>query len=322
MGISSLDVKPISGGAKQMLDTLSTAETRFWENLKCVSSCGQVLDVREAAISLALIQSFQTSLAKNCAGDARVAVGLLGMSAKSLCIGLNYLSLSLDASAAITLHRELIDFIDQKFPEVSTEDLNWPSASGHIGMATVDTDEDTAMDLRAYWKSVRDRYQSNHCLENPVSTSQVDLLPANWTVVNISITADKSTMLLARQRPQSEPLLFCVPLERHGRGDESADEQFLFDDAMHQLDGILQESDQSAKDAKNVPSEDRDAKAAWWARRVALDRRLRDLLDNIEFCWLGAFKVRWFLVLYYALTKALHVDDTSGPYQFTARRSE
>ena len=105
-------------------------------------------------------------------------------------------------------------------------------------------------------------------------------------------------MLFARQRPQNEPLFFCVPLERHGRGDESADEQFLFDDAMHQLDGILQESDQSAKDAKGAPSEYRDAKAAWWARRVALDRRLRGLFDDIEFCWLGAFRVRWFLVLY------------------------
>jgi separase len=78
MGLSSLDVKPLSVGAKQMLETLSAAETMFWEHLKCISNSGQVLDVREAAISLALIQSFQTSLAKDCASDARVAVGLLG----------------------------------------------------------------------------------------------------------------------------------------------------------------------------------------------------------------------------------------------------
>ena len=80
MGLSSHDVRPMSVGVKQMLDTLSTAETMFWENLECVSNCGQVPDAREAAISLALIQSFQTSLSKGCDNGARVAVGLLGTS--------------------------------------------------------------------------------------------------------------------------------------------------------------------------------------------------------------------------------------------------
>ena len=147
-------------------------------------------------------------------------------------------------------------------------------------------------------------------LSRHATTSILDAI-SSVRSFHVSIKADKSAMLFARQRPQSEPLRFCVPRERHDRGDESADEQLLFDDAMHQLDGILQESDQSAKGAKEAPSEYRDAKAAWWARRVALDRRL-----------LGAFKVRWFLVLYYALKKALSVDDTSGPYQFASRHFE
>lgn len=63
-----------------MLETLATAETMFWQNLECVSNCGQVPDVREAAISLTLIQSFQASLGRDPDTDARVAVGLLGMS--------------------------------------------------------------------------------------------------------------------------------------------------------------------------------------------------------------------------------------------------
>jgi separase len=155
----------------------------------------------------------------------------------------------------------------------------------------MDDGYDTNMDLKAYWKAVRDRYHSNQALDTFLSASHIDKLPANWTVVNISITEDKSTMFFSRQRPDREPLLFCVPLERHGRKDESAEEQFLFEDAMRQLEDILQESDQSAKDAKEVPSDNRDAKSAWWAKRVALDKRMRDLLDNIEFCWLGAFKV-------------------------------
>ena len=63
-----------------MLETLSTAEKMFWANLEFVSNCGQVSQVREAAVSLALIRSFQTSLGNSCASGARVAAGLLGMS--------------------------------------------------------------------------------------------------------------------------------------------------------------------------------------------------------------------------------------------------
>lgn len=174
------------------------------------------------------------------------------------------------------------------------DDLVWPSTSGHARKDLVDTDDDfdTTMNLKAYWKSVRNRHHQNEGFGKSASTSQVDLLPENWTVVNISITEDKRTMFFSRQRPNSKPMLFCVPIERHGRKEESVEEQFLFDDAMRQLGDILRESDQTHKDAKEVPSEDRDATAAWWARRVTLDKRMRDFLDNIEFCWLGAFKVR------------------------------
>ena len=34
------------------------------------------------------------------------------------------------------------------------------------------------------------------------------------------------------------------------------------------------------------------AKIAWWDSRKQLDQRMKDLVENIEFCWLGAFKVR------------------------------
>ena len=40
-----------------------------------------------------------------------------------------------------------------------------------------------------------------------------------------------------------------------------------------------------------IKSDDRDAKAAWWAERKQLDLRMKGLVENIEFCWLGAFKV-------------------------------
>lgn len=91
MGLSSQDGTHLSNGARQMLETLSTAEKMFWANLEFVSNRGQVSQVREAAVSLALIRSFQTSLGNSYANGARVAAGLLGMS-KMILVRLSQLT--------------------------------------------------------------------------------------------------------------------------------------------------------------------------------------------------------------------------------------
>jgi separase len=242
----------------------------------------------------------------------------------------------LDASAAITLRRELVDAIEQKFPELDADDMVWPAAPGRSPMPpptlqstrTVDSDdvderEHSSLDLKKYWQSVRDRYYSAYDLDQSVSTSQVDLLPVNWTVVSVSITEDKGTMFFSRQRPNKEPLIFCVPLERHGRKEEDTEEQFTYDDVMLQFKEILEESNVSARYAKDVPSGDRDAKAAWWANRVSLDKRMRELLENIEFCWLGAFKVFTTSVLgVYISNGAPCIDDPQRTGQDASGDSE
>ena len=63
-------------------------------------------------------------------------------------------------------------------------------------------------------------------------------------------------------------------------------------DAVGELREIIRQSDQGTREAANVNKDDRKERAAWWANRSALDKRLKELLENIEFCWLGAFKVR------------------------------
>lgn len=100
-------------------------------------------------------------------------------------------------------------------------------------------------------------------------------------------------MFVSRQRPKAEPLVFCVPLERHNRheDDDDDDERFTYHDAVTELGNIIRESNEGTTRAQLVKGMDREAKAEWWATRAALDKRMQLLLDNIEFCWLGAFKV-------------------------------
>ena len=79
-------------------------------------------------------------------------------------------------------------------------------------------------------------------------------------------------------------------IEADDEDDES--EHFTYEDATKELKDILQASDEGTRQAINVRSDDKEAKAAWWSERKKLDLRMKELLDNIEFCWLGAFKVR------------------------------
>jgi separase len=295
MGLSCDDGKEPSVGAKQMLEVLAETERWFWDSLRCVIGNGQALHARDAAVSLALLKAFQASLGRQKSNDASVAVKLLGKSNsyyQDFCVN----GMSLDDSVAITLRREFVEAIDQKFPASLTDGLAWLTITDEDSRKDSkasdedeDKDEDSKLYLKNYWHSVRSRYCSNTVLDNSI-TPQVDTLPGNWMVISISITDDKSTMFLSRQRPHHNSLLFCVPLDRHGRREEDSEERLLFDDVMRQFKNILHENDISGKNAKEIPADAREAKMAWWARRVALDNQLRDLLDNIEFCWLGAFK--------------------------------
>ena len=97
-------------------------------------------------------------------------------------------------------------------------------------------------------------------------------------------------MFVARQRPKQNALVFCVPLKESRREDES-EEHLTVQDALNELKEIVRLNDETTKQAVHVKTQDREARASWWAQRTELDKRLQELLENIEFCWLGAFKV-------------------------------
>ena len=202
----------------------------------------------------------------------------------------------------------MLETIRNKFPNLETfDDMQWPliNQNGAIlprpknqtfaqfdHLLGSDEDLESATEdksLKAYWESVRARYQSQILDAAHLSKAAADQLPENWTVVNISITEDKSTMFVTRQRAATEPLIFCLPLK--GRRESDEDEHLTFEDAMTELRTIVELSDEGTRQASNVKGDDMQARAAWWAERSALDKRMQELLENIEFCWLGAFKV-------------------------------
>ncbi|KAL6306065.1 peptidase family C50-domain-containing protein [Sparassis latifolia] len=292
MGMSTHRAITLTPATQDILGTLTTAEKMFWSDLVSISRRGNVPHVRSAAISLALIRTLQTSLGKGGTDAAVLAARLI------------------DASTSITLHREMLEAVQHKFRDpLSFDDLRWPVVTpngsplpppvqvrvrrhrGSLSFDDSDEESDGSTDessLQDYWKEVQKKYQSAIFDAPSMSAPRVRLLPANWTVVNITVTEDKSTMFVTRQKASQSPLIFCLPLK--GRRENQDDEHLAFDDAIGELKEIIRLSDEGTKGAANIKKDDKSARAAWWADRTALDKRLQELLDNIEFCWLGAFK--------------------------------
>jgi hypothetical protein len=163
------------------------------------------------------------------------------------------------------------------------------------------SDLESTSPLKAYWDSVRARYRSYSFNPATLSSPQTKKLPSNWTVVHINVTEDKNTLFVSRQEggPDGDGLVFSVPLRsRRDSGNGDDEDDFLsFDAAIVELREIVRLSDQGTKAAIHVKPDDDEARVAWWKQRAELDSRLKTLLENIEFCWFGAFKVSFFLLL-------------------------
>ncbi|KAI0674723.1 peptidase family C50-domain-containing protein [Trametes maxima] len=290
MGMSG-DVAP-SSASQDMLETLATAEKLFWEHMSYIARRGHVSSVREAAVCLALIKTFRTSLGR---GDVQTPV-----LAAQLLVS--------DASTVTTLRREMLDVIRHKFLNMNAmDDLQWPlitpngsplppqpkrkQVTRFTHSILSDSEDDEPMDdvdLKSYWESIAKRYEVQCFDVAKMAINQADQLPPHWTVVNVSITEDRHTMFVTRQRAGRKPLIFCLPLK--GRREGQEDEALTYDDALGELREIIRLSDEGTRQAADVKKDDKGARVAWWKTRSELDTRLRDLLADIEFCWLGAFK--------------------------------
>ena len=203
----------------------------------------------------------------------------------------------------------MLDVIRHKFLNLnSVDDHHWPlitpngsplpplpkiQANQFNNSSLLSSDDEELMDdvdLKSYWEAVARRYETQCFDSQRMSASQADSLPPNWTVVNVSITEDQHTMFVTRQRAGRKPLIFCLPLK--GRREGQEDDHLSYEDAIKELREIIQLSEDRSRQGAEINKTDRAARMAWWKDRTELDARLHDLLADIEFCWLGAFKVR------------------------------
>ncbi|KAJ9094312.1 hypothetical protein QFC19_007997 [Naganishia cerealis] len=255
-----------------MVSVLTDAETQT----------GNVEDVREAVMSLALLKIYQSSLGQNLSHLTFETVQLL------------------DSSCALTLNREMLEVIDAKRFGKANE-MIWPSISvQHNGSACMNDRQKSPSDSVVFsnsWESVEDQDKQQTFLQAQwdrftksdvnACKSLTEQLPDGWCVVTINLTDDQNTLFISRQQAAREPIVFAVALNRQSKKEEDED-GFTFETAIGELRDIIQSSDDTARNAKHIDS--REGRLEWWNTRKALDKRLESLLKEIEFSWLGAFK--------------------------------
>ncbi|KAF8986511.1 peptidase family C50-domain-containing protein [Cyathus striatus] len=293
VGMRSNGAPVVSVSARNVLDLLETVRRIYWENLSLTTNRGYVWDMRESAIVLSLVSTLEVSLGNSePEGGAMVVASLL------------------DAASGITLRRDMVETIQQKFP-VFSDDLKWPvlrsdgtptpkplcsqtSKAASLNFSDDEVDEDSEECLvQEYWNSILQRHQGQRFDSVTLSSQTARDFPTNWTVIHISVTEDRNTLFLSRQEggTKSKPLVFRVPLQgRRDNGGEEEEERLTFQDAIEELKTIINLSNDGTKAAAHVKSGDEAARINWWKQRAALDTRMKELLENIEFCWLGAFK--------------------------------
>ncbi|GAA5908652.1 hypothetical protein JCM5296_006001 [Sporobolomyces johnsonii] len=189
----------------------------------------------------------------------------------------------LDLGVAVTLRREMLDAIDHKLTDSARhDDLSWPS----VDPPSLNDDDGSNRQLL---QTLRDRYR----LETPepilTDASMSSLLPPSWSTISLHLSSERDCLVLVRHRRDAEPLVFKLPLDRLARREgEEEEEAFTYDVAAGELKEIIELSNAGTQNAKHVDG--KEARAAWWQERKALDRRLQELLQTVEGAWLGAFK--------------------------------
>ncbi|KAG0646754.1 Separase [Hyphodiscus hymeniophilus] len=114
----------------------------------------------------------------------------------------------------------------------------------------------------------------------------IDIIPKTWTAISIALSDSRNELSITKLEAGYSPFVLRLPLGRNNSID--ADEEvFGFEQGLSEMLEIIQLADDSARGSGELKG--REAKNAWWAKRTALDSRLRDLLENIEKVWLGGF---------------------------------
>ena len=95
----------------------------------------------------------------------------------------------------------------------------------------------------------------------------VDILPENWNVLSLSLSADQTEFVVSRLQKDRSPFLLRLPLHR-GNSEDDEEEQFTFEDGKEEMSELVRLANESAHAAKS--NTDKLSKKEWWKTRDCL----------------------------------------------------
>ena len=115
----------------------------------------------------------------------------------------------------------------------------------------------------------------------------IDILPKEWDVVSMTVSESEEEILISKMRLGEAPFVLRIPFNRQ-TGLDCDDVCFGFAEAKRELQDTIELANRSSQEANTQTQ--KIIKKEWWSTRNALDRRIQDLLINIESIWFGGFR--------------------------------
>ncbi|RAH71817.1 C50 family peptidase [Aspergillus aculeatinus CBS 121060] len=227
--------------------------------------------------------------------DFSVMLSKAGESLNAIFPTATTLGSTLDSHAASRLMSRISMLSHVTVPESSGLLSQSPANMNEIGRIGAFTRERAAISLDKQlanycdpllWPSAEAKAKFEEDLYSRFTEDYIEILPENWNVLSLSLSADSTEFVVSRLHKGRSPFLLRLPLKRGSEDDE--EDQFTFEDGKEEMKELIKLTNQSAHAAKH--QNDRQSKKEWWKNREALDRRMENLLQNIENVWFGGFR--------------------------------
>ncbi|KAF2022052.1 hypothetical protein BU24DRAFT_384489 [Aaosphaeria arxii CBS 175.79] len=137
------------------------------------------------------------------------------------------------------------------------------------------------------WPDLEDRRRFTLASPGEFQRQYIDIIPESWAAIALALNETHDELYITRYEAGRLPFVLRLPVARHTSRDMD-EEEFSFQDGKRELEEIIELSDFSTRSAKDMTS--KQARLQWWAEREALDKKLEELLINIENIWLGGFR--------------------------------
>lgn len=152
---------------------------------------------------------------------------------------------------------------------------------GHFGWPV---ESDLAAQMIGICKNTEDLDTTRRNFEK----KYLDTIPEKWAVVSINICSETDNLLVSRYEKHKQPTILSLPLNRHNARD-SDETSFSFEVGMGKLKDIIMKSNETASVKRTSAIKSKEDRHDWWKERYGLDERLKDLLKDSEYCWVGGF---------------------------------